>query len=110
MIQGFYLLAMQRARRRQRIAAAACLVALLFLVFAVRTWFTPAPVMAEAAVLPYTAVSENDRLVVYRAGEPVIRTTIDTRTLPEADRDALLQGVSLPDAEALAKLLEDYGS
>ena len=43
-------------------------------------------------------------------GEVVIRTDIDIRTLPAADREALEQGILLSDTEALAKLLEDYGS
>ena len=48
--------------------------------------------------------------MISRGGEVVIRTEIDTRTLPAADRDALEEGVVLADTEALAKLLEDYGS
>ena len=39
-----------------------------------------------------------------------MRTDIDTRALPAADREALADGIVLADAEALAKLLEDYGS
>ena len=54
--------------------------------------------------------SENGLLVVSHGGEVVIRTDIDIRTLPAADREALEQGILLSDTEALAKLLEDYGS
>ena len=45
-----------------------------------------------------------------RGGETVLRTAIDTRTLPEADREALADGIVLEDELALARLLEDYGS
>ena len=49
-------------------------------------------------------------MVVSRGGEIVIRTDIDVRTLPAADREALEDGILLSDAQALARLLEDYGS
>ena len=58
----------------------------------------------------FYARCENGLLVVSHGGEVVIRTDIDTRTLPAADREALEQGILLSDTEALAKLLEDYGS
>lgn len=109
MMQGFYMLALQRARRQRRIALAACLLALVCAGFAARAYFTPTPVMAETA-FPYVATSENGTLIVQQAGETVIRTNIDTRALPQADREALDAGVTLADADALAKLLEDYGS
>ena len=64
----------------------------------------------SAAEAPYVAQSENGLLVVSHGGEVVIRTDIDIRTLPAADREAIEQGILLSDTEALAKLLEDYGS
>ena len=67
----------------------------------------PAGALAEE---PYVAQSEDGRLIVSRGGETVLRTAIDVRTLPAADREALADGVVLADAEALARLLEDYGS
>ena len=67
------------------------------------------PVSTTAAA-PYIAQSVSDRLVVSRGGEIVLRTEIDVRTLPAADREALADGVVLPDAASLARLLEDYGS
>lgn len=111
MMQGFYMLAMQQFRRRKRIALAACAAALIFTFFAARAWFTTVPAMDEQPIpASYTAVSEGGLLTVYRDGALLMRTEIDTRSLPQADRDALEKGVTLPDAEALAKLLEDYGS
>lgn len=111
MMQGFYMLAMQQLKRRRRIALAACAAALIFTFFAARAWFTAVPAHSEQAVpVSYTAVSEDGRLTVYRDGALLMRTEIDTRSLPQADRDALNRGVILSDAEALAKLLEDYGS
>ena len=110
MLQGFYMLAMQRARRQKRIALLACLAALVSAFFAARAYGTPGAVPVSAAVAPYVAQSENGLLVVSHGGEVVIRTDIDIRTLPAADREALEQGILLSDTEALAKLLEDYGS
>ena len=97
MMQGFYMLALQRARRQRRIALAACILALACAFFAARASFAPSAVAAGT-------------LAVSRGGETVIYTEIDTRSLPQADREALGDGVVLPDAEALAKLLEDYSS
>lgn len=110
MLQGFYMLAMQRARRQKRIALLACLAALVSAFFAARAYFTPDAVPVGATEAPYVAQSENGLLVVSHGGEVVIRTDIDIRTLPAADREALEQGILLSDTEALAKLLEDYGS
>lgn len=110
MLQGFYMLAMQRARRQKRIALLACLAALVSAFFAASAYFTPDAVPVSATEAPYVAQSENGLLVVSHGGEVVIRTDIDIRTLPAADREALEQGILLSDTEALAKLLEDYGS
>lgn len=114
-MQGFYVLAMRRMQRQKRIALLACALAFVCAILAARAYFadvpeavmTAAPDMSETS---YVAQSENGLLTISRGGETVIRTEIDVRTLPEADREALAQGVLLPDAEALAKLLEDYGS
>lgn len=113
MMQGFYLLALRQARRRRRIALLFCAAALASVFFAARAGLAPAaaPVSAAAEpVPPYIAVSEGDRLVVTRGDETVLRTAIDTRTLPAADRAALAEGIELPDIASLARLLEDYGS
>ena len=110
MLQGFYMLALQQARRRRRIALLACTAAVLSAFFAARAYFTPAAVPVSAAQAPYVAQSEGGRLVISHDGEVVMRTDIDTRALPAADREALEQGILLSDTEALAKLLEDYGS
>lgn len=110
MMQGFYMLALQRARRQRRIALAACAAALVSAFFAARVWFAAPAMPAAASAEPYVALSENGQLVVLRGGETVLRTAIDTRTLPQADREALDEGIVLDDEVALARLLEDYGS
>ena len=103
MLQGFYMLALQRARRQRRIALLFCAAALVSALFAARAYFAPEAV-------PAGALAEDGRLIVSRGGETVLRTAIDVRTLPAADREALADGIVLADAEALARLLEDYGS
>lgn len=110
MMQGFYMLAMQRARRQRRIALAACALALAFALCAARVWLDEPAAPAAASAEPYVAQSADGRLVVTRGGETVLRTAIDTRTLPQADREALADGIVLEDELALARLLEDYGS
>lgn len=110
MMQGFYMLALQRAKRQRRIALAACAAALISAFFAARVWFAAPAVSVAASAEPYVAQSEDGRLVVTRGGETVLRTGIDVRTLPSADRDALSDGIVLEDELALARLLEDYGS
>ena len=110
MIQGFYMLAMQRAKRQRRIALLACGAALVSAFFAARVWFAEPAVAATASAEPYVAQSSEGRLVVTRGGEIVVRTDIDVRSLPSADREALEDGILLPDAQSLARLLEDYGS
>ena len=110
MMQGFYMLALQRARRPRRIALAACILALACAFFAARAYFAPSAVAANAPLEPYVAYDAGGTLAVSRGGETVLYTEIDTRSLPQADREALGAGVVLPDAEALAKLLEDYSS
>ena len=111
MLQGFYLLSLLFSRRQRRIAILFCIAALLSAFFAARAWFSDDAVpVSTTAAAPYIAQSVSDRLVVSRGGEIVLRTEIDVRTLPAADREALADGVVLPDAASLARLLEDYGS
>lgn len=57
----------------------------------------------------YAALSDN-HIVIYLNGraEPVLVTDIDARTLPDADREQLAQGIPLPDAASVNQLLEDY--
>lgn len=109
MMQGFYVLAMQQARRRMRIAVPFCLAAAASLVLAGRALLSPSTVPASAAV-SYTVRSEQDRLIVRQSDGTVLRTAIDTRTLPAADREALREGIILDNADELARLLEDYSS
>ena len=63
MMQGFYLLAMQQARRRTLLAALACIAALISIVLAGRALLS-APAVPASAAISYTVQSENDRLVI----------------------------------------------
>ena len=105
MMQGFYLLAMQQARRRTLLAALACLAAMISLVLAGRALLS-APAVPASAAISYTVQSENDRLVIRQSDGSVLRTGIDTRTLPSAEQQALADGITLDNAEELARLLE----
>ena len=105
MMQGFYLLAMQQARRRTLLAALACLAAMISLVLAGRALLS-APAVPASAAISYTVQSENDR----QSDGSVLRTGIDTRTLPSAEQQALADGITLDNAEELARLLENYSS
>ena len=109
MMQGFYLLAMQQARRRTLLAALACIAALISIVLAGRALLS-APAVPASAAISYTVQSENDRLVIRQSDRSVLRTGIDTRTLPSAEQQALADGITLDNAEELARLLENYSS
>ena len=109
MMQGFYLLAMQQARRRTLLAALACIAALISIVLAGRALLS-APAVPASAAISYTVQSENDRLVIRQSDGSVLRTGIDTRTLPSAEQQALADGITLDNAEELARLLENYSS
>ena len=98
MMQGFYLLAMQQARRRTQLAALAGRALLA------------SPAVPASASITYTVQSENDRLVIRQSDGSVLRTGIDTRTLPSAEQQALADGITLDNAEELARLLENYSS
>mgnify|MGYP000600479620 CR=1 FL=1 len=78
MMQGFYLLAMQQARRRTQFAALACLAAMISLVLAGRALLA-SPAVPASASITYTVQSENDRLVIRQSDGSVLRTGIDTR-------------------------------
>lgn len=109
MMQGFYLLAMQQARRRTLLAALACLAAMISLVLAGRALPVPRLPVPASAAISYTVQSENNRLVI-RQSDGSVRTGIDTRTLPSAEQQALADGITLDNAEELARLLENYSS
>ena len=72
MMQGFYLLAMQQARRRTLLAALACLAAMISLVLAGRA-LLPTPAVPASAAISYTVQSENDRLVIRQSDGSVLR-------------------------------------
>ena len=76
MMQGFYLLAMQQARRRTLLAALACLAAMISLVLAGRALLS-APAVPASAAISYTVLAD---------------------------------GITLDNAEELARLLENYSS
>jgi hypothetical protein len=105
MMQGFYLLAMQQARRRTLLAALACLAAMISLVLAGRA-LLPTPAVPASAAISYTVQSENDRLVIRQSDGSVLRTGIDTRTLPSAEQHALADGITLDNAGAAAGKLQ----
>ena len=102
MMQGFYLLAMQQAQRRMKITVLACLAALISVVLAGRALLSVPAVPANAPV--------TYRLVVRQSDGSVLRTGIDTRTLPSAEQKTLEDGITLDNAEDLARLLENYSS
>ncbi len=109
MMQGFYVLAV-RERRKKCALALAGVAAAASLFFAVRTKAPKAVAASVPQNEPYVATSYDGRLVVMRGGELVVETEIDVRSLPQHDRMQLEQGITVADAEALAHLLEDYGS
>lgn len=84
-------------------------LAVLFILLAL-LWPKPAVSNNPVPVEQYTAKSVGYQVVIYQTGnsEPVMLTGIDIRTLPQADQQALSQGIPLQDATALAHLLEDY--
>ena len=85
MMQGFYLLAMQQARRRTQFAALACLAAMISLVLAGHALLA-SPAVPASASITYTVQSEN------------------------AEQQALADGITPDNAEELARLLENYSS
>lgn len=84
-------------------------LAVLFILLAL-LWPKPAVSNNPVTREQYTAKSVGYQVVIYQTGnsEPVMLTGIDIRTLPQADQQALSQGIPLQDATALAHLLEDY--
>ena len=100
---------MQQARRRTLLAALACIAALISIVLAGRALLS-APAVPASAAISYTVQSENDRLVIRQSDGSVLRTGIDTRTLPSAEQQALADGITPDNAEELARLLENYSS
>ena len=65
---------------------------------------------ATAETPSYYAALLNDHVVIYVTGrpEPVLVTEIDARSLPDADRKLLEDGLPLEDAADVNRLLEDY--
>lgn len=91
----------------------ACISAAIVLTFSL--WMLSGPAAPDTAQtagsMPayYAAIAEN-RVVIYITGraEPVLVTEIDARTLPDADRALLEDGIFLKSAADVNRLLEDY--
>jgi hypothetical protein len=74
--------------------------------------FTDAePVRSVVSPSPYIAYLSGSEIVIAetQTGALVYSTGLDARLLPEADQEALAQGIPLADEAALFRLLEDYG-
>lgn len=95
--------------RRMLLIAVTVLVIAGLSLFRVKTLPAAAPAAVPAG---YTACIVDNHIAIYRNGEttPVQLTDIDVRSLPLTDQQSLHAGILLPDDEALARLLEDYGS
>lgn len=77
-----------------------------------KTQTTAAPASDESSIITYYATVIGNYVVIYKDGdtEPMMTTDIDVRTLPEADKKLLNQGIILSDETAISNFLEDYGS
>lgn len=104
----------RRTRRLALLASTILVIACMALIRAI----TPAsatmrPVAVTAPTFtPYLVKAQGNQLAIFVAGEasPVLVTEVDVRALPQVDQDALASGITVDSDEALAKLLEDYGS
>jgi hypothetical protein len=69
------------------------------------------PARSDISPSPYVAYLSGNEIVIAetQTGDLIYSTGLDARLLPEADREALLQGIPLADEAALFRLLEDYG-
>ncbi len=107
--------ATRRARRRILISITVLTIACMALVHAVLPSSSiplSSTTQAVATSTRYLAKAQGTQVAIYVTGSdtPAFLTDIDVRTLPQADREALAQGIALASEEALAHLLEDYGS
>ena len=90
-----------------------CISAAAILTFSL--WMLSGPAAPDTAQtagsMPeyYAAIAQN-HVVIYISGrpEPVLVTEIDARTLPDADRALLEDGIFLESAADVNRLLEDY--
>ena len=85
-------------------------LAVTFLLLALLWPKAPTSSNVSADLTQYIAKSVGYQVVIYQTGrsDPVLMTGVDIRTLPQADQEALAEGIPLQDATALAHLLEDY--
>lgn len=98
-------------RRYFVIAATVFIIAGMLLCHTVQTerQLQAEPYTAQA---PYVAGIQDGRVAIYLSGqqEPALITDIIVDVLPQADQIALQNRIMLSSEEALARLLEDYGS
>lgn len=99
------------------LAAFACAIWLLIAVFLPAAPSDPAAVAAASGSTDvsrprYYAALEGTQVAIYLPGQDaaVLVTEIDMRTLPDADQQALSEGIPLDGMDAVNQLLEDYGS
>lgn len=91
--------------------AALAFVFSLWLLAASQTQMPAEPVSAAAvSEAGYYAALSGNQVAIYLNGraEPVLITDIDARTLPDADRERLAEGIPLDGAADVNRLLEDY--
>lgn len=93
------------------IGAAAAFALSLWLLSAAKEIAPDPPAAQTAGQTPgYYATLVDHQIVIYLNGraEPVLITEIDARTLPDADRELLENGIQLENAADVNRLLEDY--
>ena len=103
---------------RNRIIISACLAVSAVLTFAAphlakKTGKEPAPVSSEVTVTDGYMLREYDgKIGIFKVGkdEPLSVISVDLRTLPETDRDALADGIYAADDEELSSRIEDLSS
>lgn len=91
--------------------AAAAFALSLWLLSASKEIQPDSPAAQTAGQAPgYYATLVDHQIVIYLNGraEPVLITEIDARTLPDADRELLENGIPLENAADVNRLLEDY--
>ena len=98
--------------RARALAGAAAAFAFSLCLLAASREPAPAEPVTAAAVgeAGYYAALSGNQVAIYLNGraEPVLITDIDARTLPDADRERLAEGIPLDGAADVNRLLEDY--
>lgn len=91
-------------------AFAIAMLLLLRILLPIPSVMTQAPAAVPSST--YLACEREGKLVIFTTGAeaPILVTDIMVSTLPETDRQALQQGITLTSELAITRLLEDYGS